>query len=89
MIYKPKEALIEVADVLVKHGLMGEYQNRNLKIRLEYSELKHKGLSRREAFKKLRDTYHVGTKSLNKILWHIDTERDCGGQQNKSTDQTL
>lgn len=89
MIYKPKEALIEVADVLVKHGLMGEIENRDLRIRLEYSELKSQGHGRGKLIKRLSNNYHISYKSIERIVSHIDTEERDGGQEDKSLDKII
>lgn len=63
------ELILDMLEVLSRHGVISQVTYRNEKMRMEYRCLRSQGVKGREAREQLSDRYNIDGKTVEGILY--------------------
>lgn len=63
------ELILDILEVLSRHGVVGQLVYRNEKIRIEYKLLRTRGIKGKEAREILADQNNIDAKTIESILY--------------------
>lgn len=64
-----KKLVLDLLEVLTRHGVIGGTTYRNEKIRQEYMSMRKAGMKGKDARESLADTYFIDVKTVEKALY--------------------